>query len=148
MKTSRTTTAFSLIEVMVAVLILSVAVTGLVQGITTALRSSKDSELQTTAAFFAAGQIELLRADGFREDGVTEGKGPAGLAMYRWKQTVSPTSIPGLHEVSVEVLNTSATKAIFELRTLLYDPPAGSVTNRADLSEKSSRRRASRKNAP
>src|SRR3954453_14697321 len=45
---------FSLIEVMVAVLILGVAVAGMVQGITAALSSSKESELQTTAALIAA----------------------------------------------------------------------------------------------
>ena len=148
MKFRSTTAGFSLIEVMIAVLILSVAITGLVQGITTALRSTKDSELQTTAAFFAAGQIEILRAEGFRDDGVSEGKGPAGLTAYQWKQTVSPTAIPGLHEVAVEVRHTSATKPIIELHTLLFDPPTGSVTNRADLNEKSSRRRGSRRSAP
>ena len=58
----KTRAAFSLVEVMVAIVILAIALTGLTQGITTALGSSKESELQTTAALFAAGQIELLRA--------------------------------------------------------------------------------------
>ena len=53
---------FSLVEVMVAILILGIALVGLTQGITTALSSSKESELQTVAALFAAGQIETLRA--------------------------------------------------------------------------------------
>ena len=46
---------FSLVEVMVAVLILGVALAGLTEGITTALSSNKESELQTTAALIAAG---------------------------------------------------------------------------------------------
>ena len=41
---------FSLVEVMIAVLILGIAIVGLTQGFTTALASSKESELQTTAA--------------------------------------------------------------------------------------------------
>src|SRR6202012_2526970 len=49
---------FSLIEVMVAILILGIALTGLVHGITTALSSSKESELQTVAALYAQGKIE------------------------------------------------------------------------------------------
>ena len=48
---------FTLVEVMVAIVILAIALTGLTQGITTALASSKESELQTTAALFAAGQF-------------------------------------------------------------------------------------------
>jgi len=55
---------FSLIEVMCAVAILGVALVGLTQGITTALGSNKESELQTTAALLAAGRIETLRAEG------------------------------------------------------------------------------------
>src|SRR5882762_5584731 len=54
---------FSLVEVMCAILILGIGLVGLTQGITAALQSSKESELQTTAALLAAGQIETLRAD-------------------------------------------------------------------------------------
>jgi prepilin-type N-terminal cleavage/methylation domain-containing protein len=139
--------AFSLIEVMIALLILGVALAGLAQGITTAIRSSKDSELQTTAALLAAGQIELLRADGVIVDGVVEGHGDGGLSKYQWKQTVSPGSIPGLHEVVVEVRHSSETVRIFELRTLLFDPPGGSLTNRVDSgsSRKTDRKNPSRR---
>src|SRR4051812_40621552 len=52
---------FSLIEVIVAVAILSIAMVGLAHGISTALGSSKEAELQTTAAMYAAGLIENLR---------------------------------------------------------------------------------------
>ena len=64
---------FTLVEVMVAILILGIALVGLTQGITTALVSSKESELQTTAALFAAGQIELLRAGKDLTDGTGNG---------------------------------------------------------------------------
>ena len=114
---------FSLIEVMVAVLILGVAVAGMVQGITMALDSSKESELQTTAALIAAGQIEALRAEGYLVDGETEGQCGEGLSLYQWKQTVSATTIKGLHEVDVEVENTKSGKTIYELRTMLFEAP-------------------------
>ena len=55
---------FSLIEVMVAILIMGIALVGLTHGITTALDSSKESEQQTVAALFASGKIETLRAEG------------------------------------------------------------------------------------
>jgi prepilin-type N-terminal cleavage/methylation domain-containing protein len=118
---------FSLVEVMVAILILGIALVGLTQGITTALSASKESELQTTAALFAAGQIELLRAQKDLKDGATDGDCGAGLSLYHWKQTVSPTDIGGLHEVNVVVENSRTGAEIFELRTLLFQVPADST---------------------
>ena len=149
MKACRPNAGFSLVEVMVAILILGVALASLAHGITTALRASKDSELQTTAALLAAGQIELLRADGILVDGVTEGQGGDGLALYKWKQTVTSTAIDGLHEVALEVLHSSETKPVYELHTLLFDPPADSLTNRPVANQrKPTRGRPSRRNTP
>ena len=115
---------FSLVEVMCAILILGIALVGLTMGVTTALSSSKESELQTTAALLAAGQIELLRSDRFLADGTEEGDCGEGLALYRWKQTISSTAIDGLHEVLVTVENSRTGNAIYELRTLLFEPPS------------------------
>jgi prepilin-type N-terminal cleavage/methylation domain-containing protein len=115
---------FSLVEVMCAIIILGIALVGLTQGTTTALSSSKESELQTTAALIAAGRIETLRAEGYLLDGITEGEGGEGLSLYRWKRSVTSTSIDGLHEVSVVVENSKTGTAIYELRTLLFDPPS------------------------
>ncbi len=64
MKLPRGQAGFSLIEVMCALLILAVGLAGLVQGISTALGSNKDSELHTTAALLAEGRMETLRVYG------------------------------------------------------------------------------------
>lgn len=119
---------FTLVEVMVAIVILAIALVGLTQGITTALGSSKESELQTTAALFAAGQIELLRAQTDWTDGADQGDCGAGLSLYRWRQTVSPTEIDGLHEVDVVVENAQTGAAIYELKTMLFQIPADSTS--------------------
>jgi prepilin-type N-terminal cleavage/methylation domain-containing protein len=127
MKSSHPTSrraAFSLIEVMIAVLILGVAVVGLTQGFTTALASSKDSELQTTAALYAAGQIEMLRAQTGLTDATTVGDCGAELPLYRWRQTISPAGIDGLHEVNVVVEHAQTGALIYELKTLLFEIPA------------------------
>ena len=100
---------------------------GLTRGMTTALSSNKESELQAAAALLAAGQIETLRAEGYIADGTDEGQGGEGLSLYRWKQSVSRTSIDGLHEVEVVVENANSGKTIYELRTLLFDPPSESL---------------------
>ena len=112
---------FSLIEVMVALLILSVALVGLTHGITTALGSSKESEWQTTAALLAAGKIETLRAEGDLQNGEAEGDGGAGLEAYHWKTTVRGTDTQDLHEVTVTVENAKTHRQIYELKTLLFE---------------------------
>jgi Tfp pilus assembly protein PilV len=107
---------------MVAILILGLAITGLVQAINTALASSKESELQTVAAMFAQGKIETLRADKILDNGETEGDCGTSLPMYHWKQSITVTDLAGLHEVSVAVLHAQTGREIYELKTLLFEP--------------------------
>jgi general secretion pathway protein I len=118
---------FTLVEVMVAIVILAIALTGLTQGISLALASSKESELQATAALFASGQIELLRAQGDLMDGEDQGDCSAALPLYRWKQTVAPTGIEGLHDVTVTVQKAPSGTEIYELKTLLFEVPSDST---------------------
>ena len=119
---NRKRSAISLVEVMCAILILSIALVGFVQGITTALGSSKESELQTTAALLASGQIEKLRAEGEIEDGTSDGEWGDDFSNYQWKQTISATSIKGLYEIDLVVESTPSGKQIYELRTMLFEP--------------------------
>jgi len=119
---SRPSAAFSLVEVMCAIFILGIALVGLVQGITTALGSSKESELQTTAVLLASGKIEKLRAEGFIEDGVNDGDCGEDLPNYQWKQTITSTSIKGLHQIELVVESAPSGKQICELRTMLFEP--------------------------
>ena len=145
MNAPRRNSGFSLVEVMCAILILGIALAGLTQGVTTALTSSKESELQTTAALVAAGLIETLRAEGNLSDGATEGECGEGLSLYRWKQSITRAGIDGLHEVDVVVQNAKTGQSIYELQTLLFQPPdepAGSGSRRP--SEPGSRRREGR----
>ena len=114
---------FSLIEVMCAILILGVGLVGLTQGITTALSSSKDSEVQSAAALLASGQIETLRAEGYLIAGESEGEGEGTLSNYTWIQTITETQPEGLFEVTVKVQRTSSGEEILELKTMLFDPP-------------------------
>ena len=130
---------FSLVEVMCAILILGVALVGLTQALTTALSSTKESEVQTTAALLAAGRIEKMRAEGFVIDGEFEGEGDEGLSLYRWRETVSSTSINGLHDVQVAIEHAQTGKTIYELRTLLFDPPLSSTSEESKNSKDSTK---------
>ncbi len=132
---------FSLIEVMVAILILGVALAGLTHGITTALDSSKESELQTTAALFAAGKIETLRAEGGLENGETDGDCGTGLEAYRWKQTISDADPDGLHDVDVVIERAQDNQEIYELKTLLFEPAGDSSGKNSQTKTKPSNAR-------
>ncbi|HAV62770.1 MAG TPA: hypothetical protein DCY13_10430 [Verrucomicrobiales bacterium] len=114
---------FSLIEVMCAVAILGVALVGLTRGFTTGLVASKESERQSTASLIAAGRIEALRADGFVVEGTDEGEMTGDLSSYRWRQEVTETEIRGLFDVVVRVEHIPSESHLFELRTMLFDPP-------------------------
>jgi Tfp pilus assembly protein PilV len=111
------------VEVLCAVLILAIALVGLTEGITTALRSNKESELQTAAALIAAGQIETLKAEGVFAEGDKDGDCGPDLPLYRWKRSITKTTIAGLDEVEVTVEQVKTGKSIYELRTMLFQPP-------------------------
>lgn len=130
---------FTLVEVMVAIVILAIALTGLTQGISLALASSKESELQATAALFASGQIELLRAESDLTDGEDQGDCGTALPLYRWKQTVTPTDLDGLHDVTVTVENSQTGTEIYELKTLLFEIPADTTSKSKSPKTKGSR---------
>jgi type IV pilus modification protein PilV len=117
------TAGFSLIEVLTAILLLGIGIVGLTTGLTTALQSSKESELQSVAALIAAAQIELLRAEGYLYEGEEDGDGGPDLTLYHWKRSVTSTAIDGLFEVVVLVEHGRTGQPIYELRTLLFDPP-------------------------
>jgi prepilin-type N-terminal cleavage/methylation domain-containing protein len=123
MKDHGSSAGFSLVEVMCAILILGVAVAGLTQGLTTALRSSKESEQQTAAALIAAGQLETLRAEGYVLVGETTGSVGTGPGAYRWRQSVNTTRIEGLHDLRVVVERSETGEQVYELATWLFDPP-------------------------
>ena len=145
MKLTGRNSGFSLVEVLCAILILGVALVGLTQGITVALQSTKESELQAMAALLAAAQIESLRAEGGIKDGEQESERGEGASLYHWKESISGTGIAGLHEVAVVVENATSGKVIYELRTMLFeavDAPASGKSlsrKRSDSRDRRSR---------
>jgi prepilin-type N-terminal cleavage/methylation domain-containing protein len=139
MNLSPSQAGFSLIEVILAVLILGVALVGLTEGVTSALTSSKTSETQTTAAMLAAGQIETLRAAGSYMDGETEGDFGDEFPQYRWTQTIADADISGLYDVDVVIADNRTGKTLYDLRTMLFELPQG--TNSVTRSQRPGHRR-------
>ena len=129
---------FSLIELMCAILILGVGVVGLTRGITNALTSSKEAEVQTHAALIAAGRMETVRAEPFIDEGESSGACGDELPSYQWKQSVTSTRIEGLYEVEVTVENSKTGNAIYSLKTMLFDVPISSATSENSKSKSGS----------
>jgi prepilin-type N-terminal cleavage/methylation domain-containing protein len=144
MKKAASNRGFSLVELMCAILIMGFGLVALTQGLTTALSSSKESELQTNAALIAAGRIETLRAEGYIVDGETDGDCGDALPLYQWKQTINKTAIDGLHQVSIVVENAKSGQTIYELQTLLFDVPLTTTEDSRKKSDPTQRKKRGR----
>jgi general secretion pathway protein I len=136
MTAHRLNAGFSLIEVIVAVAILAIALVGLAHGVSTAIGSSKEAELQTTAAMFAAGLIEELRAQGGITDGQSQGDCGTDLPQYRWSASIAAAGIDGLHEVDVSIVSAHTGQEIYMLRTLLFEAPPDTDSKKSDAKSK------------
>ena len=107
-----------------AILILGIGLAGLVQGVTTALSSTKDSEIQTAAIFLATGQMESLRAEGYLLAGEKSGEFAEPFQRFRWRQTVAKTDLDGLYQVDIAIEQVKSSKTVYELKTMLFDSPS------------------------
>ena len=138
----RLDSAFSLIEVMVAVFILAVALVGMVGGIGTALVSSKEAETYTQAVQLAVARAEFLRADDLFADGETTGT----EGNLKWRQTIAAANVNGLHDVEIVVQPATGDTTLYSLRTLLYQTPVDRQTEKDKAKDKDrSRRRSSKR---
>lgn len=117
---------FSLLESILAVLILGVGITGMAEGITAALRTSKEAEHRTAAALLASGRLEEIRAEGFLTEGERDVEPEDGPRAYSIHEIVARTPTDGLYEVTVAVRLAATEETVHEVKTLLFDPEASS----------------------
>ncbi len=112
------TRAFSLLEVLVAVAVLGVAMTGLLGLHARDLRLAAAAQDLTVAGALAARLATDTRVGGYPELGVTDGtfatdrdeppsrERPYGGALaegFTWRRTVEPTGLANLRRVRIEV---------------------------------------------
>ena len=114
---------FSLVELLVAMLILSFGIVGMMQGLTTALQSNKEAEWESAAAWIASARVEFLRADGYIVAGETEGQFSGDMETFLWRESITETERLGLYDVVVTIHHVGNGKQIYKLETRLFDPP-------------------------
>jgi prepilin-type N-terminal cleavage/methylation domain-containing protein len=114
---------FSLVEILVALLILGFGLVGLTEGITVALRTSKEAEHQTAAALLATGRLEMLRADKYLSAGETSGEFGGAFPLYGWEERITETTSDGLYRVVIAIKLLQTGETVYELETLLFETP-------------------------
>jgi general secretion pathway protein I len=95
---------FTLLEVLVALVVLALAMSALVR--TTALQADglHDARQRTYAQWVAANAITDARLGGaLPAQGVREGEMAMGRVRWRWRMVVSPTAVAGIRRLDVGV---------------------------------------------
>jgi len=118
------TGGFSLVECVVATLILGIGLVGMTKAITAALATSHDAEHYSRAVFLAAEQMELILNDAaFIQADEKEGEFEDALSGYKWKAVIREAGEDGLFEVTVTVLRANTGERLYELTSLTFAPP-------------------------
>jgi hypothetical protein len=112
-----------------------------VHGINTAVVSGKESEIQSQAALLAAGQMESVRADGLYVEGETTGEFDGDLSIYSYRQNIAAREPEGLYEVTVAIEKTDSGEQVYELKTMLFDPPTTREDTETDKDKERDRRK-------
>lgn len=95
---------FSLIEVLVAMVVLAAALTAVIQSTTAASASQQRLAESSVARWVASNQIALLRAaPGWPELGLDQGSTQMAQRTWYWRRSVSATAEPDMRRIDVQV---------------------------------------------
>jgi type II secretion system protein I len=113
--------AFTLVEVLIALTILSIAFLAILRGTTLNLRSSKVASDLTTAVIAAESILKEEIAKGFPESGAEEGEFENDIFKgFRWAKSVEVLELPYIEELKLVTVEISwGTDRSYVLRTVL-----------------------------
>jgi general secretion pathway protein I len=120
---TRPRSGFTLIEVLVALVILAVALTAASRAARVATDSAQESRLHTLATWVAQNRIaELTASRAFPATGNTSGHGRMAGVEFDWKETVASTPNPGFRKFTIDVLRPADTQILVTLNAYLTQP--------------------------
>jgi len=121
---------FTLIEVMVALLIVAVALPALMFQLGTQLSSSGDLEARTIAGWVAQEELALRHLQAalgqVAGEGYTQGESEMANRRWLWQLTLEQTPVLGLVRHTIDVASASAPSVTLSSFTV-YLAPSGSV---------------------
>jgi general secretion pathway protein I len=95
---------FTLLEVLVALAILSIALVVLFSQQATSLSRGNEARIITKATLLAQEQMAGLLAEGRRRTGIEEGEVKESVPPFKWRQQVEEADIEGMKRLTVVVL--------------------------------------------
>ena len=100
--------AFTLVEVLIAITILTIAMLAIYRGNVFNLRASKESSDLTGAVLAADSLMKEAIGKGYPESGILEGAFEEGYYRgYTWKRTIETMEIPFVEDVKLVTIEVS-----------------------------------------
>lgn len=117
---------FTLVEILVALVILSVALAAAVRAASVATDSSLEVRLRTLATWAAQNRIaEMTAMNAVPTVGELTGKTAMGSTEFEWKQKTSDTPNAAFRKVELRISQPGSANALVNMTTYLVRPPGG-----------------------
>lgn len=115
---------FTLVEILVALVILSVALAAAVRAASVATDSSLEVRLRTLATWAAQNRIaEMTAMNAVPAVGELTGNTTMGNTEFEWKQKTSDTPNAAFRKVELRISRPGSTNALVNMTTYLVRPP-------------------------
>lgn len=115
--------AFTLIEVLAALVIFSVAIAGFIRAMGESARIQGDLQTQQRALMLAQNVMEEMRFSGEFEEGTKDGVFSGEDAAYRWRSDIEPAlDLDGLLDVTVTISWNDGRERDLTLSTQMLKP--------------------------
>ena len=114
---------FTLIEVLIALVILAIALAAAARAASIATVGAEESKLRTLATWVAQNRLaELSATQSFPSSGTSTGKSNMGGIDFDWQQTASDTPNAAFRKVEVKVLRPNDAQTLTSLTGYLVQP--------------------------
>lgn len=117
------TRGFTLIEVLIALIILGVALAAAARAASIATVGAEESKLRTLATWVAQNRIALLTATrSFPSSGTATGTSTIGGIDFAWQQTASDTPNAAFRKIEMRIFRPNDTQTLTSLTAYLVQP--------------------------
>jgi general secretion pathway protein I len=119
------TTGFTLLEVLVALAVLAIAMSAIINAATQSIASTAYLRDQTFASWVALNQVNerLLDAEPWPDEGSRQGSAELANRAWRWQVRFAKTDDPDMRRMEVTVRTTENGPALSTLTAFRANPP-------------------------